>query len=142
MKPFISTSFYGVINYAVVILLLCTPWYIGYLHGSEFYYVGGAALFLPLLFGWIQFIMAVFSNNPHGFIKVFPMEMHLFLDVITGSFLLASPFVFDFADKTCWPQILIGGLMCIAGIFTHKSPFTTKHQHPHAEGLITSTDSE
>jgi len=142
MKPFISTKFYGVINYAVVILLLCTPWYLGYYHNAEYYYIGGAALFLPLLFGWIQFIMAVFSNNPHGLIKVFPMQMHLFLDVITGSFLLASPFVFGFSEKSFWPQVLIGALLCIAGVFTKKSPFLTKHQHPHAEGLITSTDSE
>ena len=136
MKPFISLSFYGFINWLVVVLLLGSPFALGY------YKVGGAALFLPLLFGWIQFIMAVFSNNKHGFVKQFPMEMHLFLDVIIGSFLLASPFVYHFNDRVFWPQVLIGGLIFIAGAFTQKSPFTDKFHHHQPEGQLQSIDSE
>jgi hypothetical protein len=135
MKPFISTSFYGVINWAACLLLLSTPWFMGY------YVYGGAALFLPLLIGWLQFIMAVFSNNKHGFIKVFPMQMHLFLDVVTGSFLMCSPFVYAFSDKVFWPQVLLGALLLIAGIFTKKSPFTAPKYHNLAQGQLTSTDS-
>jgi len=135
MKPFISTKFYGVLNYGVALLLLLTPWYLGY------YQFGGAALFLPLLIGWLQLIMAIFSNNSHGFIKVFPMEMHLFLDVITGSFLMCSPFVYGFSEKVFWPQVLLGAIIFFAGVFTQKSPFTTRH-HTLAEGQLTSTDSE
>jgi hypothetical protein len=136
MKPFISLSTYGVINWLAVVLLLGSPWALG------FYKLGGAALFLPLLFGWLEFIMAVFSNNKHGFIKQMPMEMHLFLDVIMGSFLLMSPFIFHFSDKVVWPQVLIGGLVFIAGAFTHKSPFTDKFRHHLPEGQLQSIDSE
>jgi len=138
MKPFISLNTYGVINWCAVVLLLGSPWALGY------YKVGGVAFFLPTLFGWIEFIMAVFSNNKHGFIKQFPMEMHLFLDVIIGSFLLASPFVYGFAGRTglFWPQVLIGGLIFIAGAFTHKSPFTDKYRHHLPEGQLQGTDSE
>ena len=136
MKPFISLSTYGVINWLAVVLLLGSPWALG------FYKLGGAALFLPLLFGWLEFIMAVFSNNKHGFIKQMPMEMHLFLDVIIGSFLLMSPFIFHFSDKVVWPQVLIGGLVFIAGAFTHKSPFTDKFRHHLPEGQLQSIDSE
>ena len=136
MKPFISLSTYGVINWLAVVLLLGSPWALG------FYKLGGAALFLPLLFGWLEFIMAVFSNNKHGFIKQMPMEMHLFLDVIMGSFLMMSPFIFHFSDKVVWPQVLIGGLVFIAGAFTHKSPFTDKYRHHLPEGQLQSVDSE
>ena len=136
MKPFISLSTYGVINWLAVVLLLGSPWALG------FYKLGGAALFLPLLFGWIEFIMAVFSANKHGFIKQMPMEMHLFLDVIIGSFLLMSPFIFHFSDKVVWTQVLIGGLVFIAGAFTHKSPFTDKYRHHLPEGQLQSVDSE
>jgi hypothetical protein len=140
MKPFISTKFYGVINWVAVILLLTAPWDFGAWHPG-FYTVGGAALFLPLFFGWIQFIMAVFTDNSHGFIKVFPLQMHLFLDLVIGSFLLASPFIFHYADKVVWPQVLLGGLLCVAAIFTKKSPITTDPQHNLAEGQLTSTSS-
>ena len=136
MKPFISLNTYGVINWLVVVLLWGSPWALGY------YKVGGSALFLPLLFGWIEFIMAVFSNNKHGFFRQFPMEMHLFLDVIIGSFLLMSPFVYAFSDRVFWPQVLIGGLIFIAGAFTHKSPFTERYRRHLPEGQLQSTDSE
>ena len=86
--------------------------------------------------------MAVFSNNKHGFIKQMPMAMHLFLDVIMGSFLMMSPFIFHFSDKVVWPQVLIGGLVFIAGAFTHKSPFTDKYRHHLPEGQLQSVDSE
>jgi len=141
MKPFISLSTYGIINGVAVVLLLGCPW-VSFSGEPGFYTVGGAALFLPLLFGWIEFIMAVFSDNKHGFIKQMPMEMHLFLDVIMGSFLLMSPFLFHFSDKVVWPQVLIGGLVFIAGVFTRKSPFTSKYQHHLPEGQLQSIDSE
>jgi hypothetical protein len=140
MKPFISTKFYGVINWAVVFLLLLTPWNYGAWHPG-FYTVGGAALFLPLFFGWLQFIMAVFSNNPHGFIKQFPMRMHLFLDIVMGSFLIASPFIFQAHLTVFWPHVLIGALLCIGGIFTEKSPYTTPYEPSHPLGQLHSTDS-
>ena len=133
MKPFISTSFYGVMNYLLSITIMTSPWLFGFSH------IGGCSLLLPIFFGWLQFVMGVFSNNSHGFIKVFPMEMHMFLDVIIGSFLLTSPFVFGFAydregvfghvDGVFLPQVILGGLLCIMGIFTTKSPFTTKPEY-------------
>jgi hypothetical protein len=134
MKPFISTSFYGVINYVGAIVLMASPWLFG------FDYLGGAALFMPLLIGWFQLIMAIFSNNSHGFIKVFPMQMHFCLDVLTGSFLLALPFTYGFASKAFWPHFLLGSLFFVAGIFTKGSPFTTKPHTSLREAGITSID--
>jgi len=145
MKPFISLKFYGVINWVVIILLLTAPWDFGAWHTGFYYYyqhTGGAAFFIPMFFGWTQFIMAVFSNSPHGFIKQFPVQMHLFLDIIQGSFLLASPFVYHFAGDVWMPHVLIGALMCFAGIFTAKSPFTTEAEPSHPLGQLHSTASQ
>lgn len=145
MKPFISTSFYGVMNYLLSFTIMTSPWLFGFSH------IGGCSLLLPIFFGWLQFVMAVFSNNSHGFIKVFPLEMHFFLDVIIGSFLLASPFIFGFAydtegvfghvDGVFLPQVILGGLLCIMGIFTTNSPFTTGPEHRLPQGQLWSTDS-
>ena len=123
-------------NYLLSFTLILSPWLFDFSH------VGGASLFLPIIIGWLQFIMAVFSNNSHGFLKVFPMEMHLFLDVIVGSFLLASPFVYGFSGEVVWPQVILGGLLCIMGIATKKSPYTTPHEDRLPEGQLGSVDSE
>ena len=133
MKPFISTKFYGVINWIGCILLMGTPWVMGY------YTLGGAALFLPLLIGWLEFIMAVFSDSEHGLIRVFPMDMHLFLDVIVGSFLMASPFIYAFSGDVFWPQVLLGGMFFFVGIFTKGSLLTKEHVYP--QGQLQGTDS-
>jgi hypothetical protein len=135
MKSFIPTTFYAVLNYAIALILLSSPWTFGLIH------IGGAALFLPLLIGWLQLIMAIFSDNKLGFIKVFPMSMHNFNDVIMGSFLMCTPWVYDFSGKVFLPQLLFGALLFIMGIFTQGSPLTNKAHEALPEGGLTSTDS-
>jgi hypothetical protein len=155
MKPFISTKFYGVMNYVLALFLISSPWFIPSNAGSSpalwikpgdaglaYFHVGGAALFFPTIIGWLQLVMAFFSASKHGVIRQFPMQMHFFLDVITGSFLFASPFVYGFSEKICWPQMLVGALLMIFGIFTQKSPFTTPPPHPQPQGGLTSVDYE
>jgi hypothetical protein len=138
MKPFISKSFYGVINYVGAILLMTSPWF---LFDHNHIGPGRAAFFLPLVFGWLQLIMAFFSNSSHGVIKVFPMQMHHILDVLGGSFLLMSPFVFTYSQYVFWPQFLLGSLFFLAGIFTKGSPILTGFHDPLREAGIWSTDS-
>jgi|ERR1700744_4666187 len=135
MKPFISKTFYGVINYACAILLIASPWLFGFAQ------YGGASLFMPLLIGWLQLIMAIFSDNPLGFIKVFPMQMHNTLDVLTGSFLMCLPWTYDFSSKVFWPHLVFGALLLINGIFVSQSPFLTRATASLPEGGLASIDS-
>ena|SRR5437879_4138646 len=128
MKPFISTSLFGLLNYVVAIFLMTSPWLFGFNHG--------AAFFLPLVFGWLQLIMAIFSDNKFGFVKQFPVPMHCFIDVVGGSFLLASPFVYDYSSHVVWPQLILGALVFFMGIFTKKSPLTDEPQHVFKDGLL------
>lgn len=130
MKPFISTSVYGFLNYVLALTLMASPWLFG------FYHVGGASFFLPLVFGWLQLLMAIFSLNKFGFMKVFPVPMHCFIDVIGGSFLLVSPFLYDYSSKVFWPQLILGSLVFFLGVFTKTSPFTDAPQHVFKDGLM------
>jgi hypothetical protein len=135
MKPFISTTFYGVVNYIIALLLIASPWLFNF---SQF---GGAALLMPILIGWLQLIMAIFSRNPVGIVNIFPMQMHNFLDVLSGSFLLALPFTYDFSSKVWAPHFFCGLVLVIMGIFVHKSPFLTRPDRALPEGNISSIDS-
>lgn len=133
MKPFISTSTYGFLNWVVAIILMSSPWLFGFSH------VGGASFFLPVIFGWLQLIMAIFSKHKFGIMNVFPVPMHCFIDVVGSSFLLASPWVYGFADRVFWPQLLIGGLIFFLGVFTRTSPFTDEPKHIFKDGLLQDT---
>ncbi|MEO8886777.1 MAG: hypothetical protein ABI367_11985 [Mucilaginibacter sp.] len=134
MKPFISTTFYGVINYVCAISFIASPWLFGFSN------LGGAAFFMPMLIGWLQLIMAIFSDNPLGFIKVFPMQMHNCLDVLTGSFLLSLPWIYKFSGDVWLPHFIFGAVLCINGIFVHQSPFLTRATPSLPEAGITSVD--
>lgn len=128
MKPFISTSVFGLLNYAVALTLMASPWLFGFSRG--------AAFFLPLVFGWLQLIMAIFSKNRFGFLNVFPVSMHCFLDVVGGFILTTSPFIYGYYATTVWvPQFLLGALVVILGIFTKKSPLTDEPEHVFRDGL-------
>ncbi|MDB5131989.1 MAG: hypothetical protein JWR02_1738 [Mucilaginibacter sp.] len=135
MKPFIPTAVYGVLNYILSFTLIASPWLFGLVN------VSSAALLIPIYIGWLQFIMAVFVDNETGFVKQFPMQIHLVIDVLMGFILMVSPWLYTFSSKVFWPELLLGGLLFCLGIFTKKSPFLTKPHHSVPEGQLTSTDS-
>ncbi len=131
MNPFISRSFYGVINYVTALISMASPWLF---HFAD---LGSAPLFLPITIGWVQLIMAIFSNNSHGFIKIFPMPTHNVLDVFSGFILAVSPFLYGFAfveNGVFLPHVLIGATFLIAGLFTHGSPFVNEEAHQEVVG--------
>lgn len=130
MKPFISTSTYGFLNYVLALTLMSSPWLFG------FYHVGGASFFLPLVFGWLQLLMAIFGRHQFGFVKAFPVSMHCFIDVVGGSFLMVSPFLYDYSSHVFLPQLLLGGLVFFLGVFTKTSPLIDEPQHVFRDGLI------
>ena len=139
MKPFISTAFYGVLNYIIALTLIGSPWFFGLKD------VSSAAFLLPLYIGWLQLIMAIFVDNETGFVKKFPMQIHLALDVVMGFILAVSPWLYSFSTKNSgkafWPALLIGCLLFFLGLFTKNSPFTTVRHRAASAGALVSTDS-
>lgn len=135
MKPFISTKAYGVLNYLLALTMIASPWLFNLVN------VSSAALFLPIYIGWLQLIMAIFAKNETGFLKQFPMTIHNTLDVLMGFILMVSPWLYTFSDKAFWPELLMGGLLFIMGLFTKGSPFTTRNRHNQNIGYTTVFDS-
>ena len=135
MKPFISRTFYGFINYAAALLLILSPWLFGFLHVTI-----AAGLLVPLYMGWLQLIMAIFSDNPLGFLKVLPMQMQNCVDIFMGSFLLALPWIYAFSSQILWPHFLLGLVLVIKGVFAEGSPVLTRPHRSLPEAGITSTD--
>jgi len=130
MKSFISTKTYGFFNYAIAIVMLASPWLFGFQHQH------GASLLLPLYLGWLQLIMAIFTSHEWGFLKVFPVSMHCFIDAVVGFFLLSSPFIYDYTYEVWVPQFCCGLLLLFLGVYTRTSPFTDEPRHVFKDGLM------
>lgn len=129
MKTFISTKFHAVLDYVGGILITASPWIFG------FYKVGGAALFLPLVLGILQMTMVIFTKHEGGLIKVFPLQLHLILDMLVGFVLLVSPFLYGFYSFVFLPHVLLGLLSLSAALFTDDSPFLSRLQIFDPRGL-------
>lgn len=117
MNGVISTKTLGIFDYIVGLVTASSPWLFGFAH------VGGASLFLPLFIGCMVVLMSIFSNYEFGAIKIFPMQMHLSLEVFFGFFLFVSPFLYGFYHLVFLPQVILGLIMLLLGIFTKNSPF-------------------
>jgi hypothetical protein len=139
MKGFISQSFFGYFSFLLGAVMMVSPWYINSLDGTPFVNVGGAALFFPFMFGLHQLLMATFSVTK-GFVRVFPIQMHCFLNTITGFILMCTPWMYGFHTRIWWPQLLFGALVFILGVYTKNSPLINQPHEMLPEAGITSTD--
>ena len=110
---FIPTKIHGVIDYAAGLLFIASPWLFGFANGE-------AAQWVPIVVGLTALVTSLLTDYELGVYKVVAMPLHLTLDVAEGLVLIASPWVFGFADYAHWPHVIFGLLAISAGLFTRK----------------------
>lgn len=107
----IPTKIHGVIDYIVGFLFVFMPFVLGLDTDTV-----PAMVFQYL--GMLTILYSMLTRYEHGLVKVIPMKVHLGLDIASGIFLLASPWIFGFADEIFVPYILFGLFEIVAGSFT------------------------
>lgn len=112
---FISTRAHGVIDYLMGLLLIVSPWIFGFADG-------GAAQWVPILLGVSALLYSIMTDYEMGLLKVISMPVHLVIDLLSGVFLAASPWLFGFADEVYLPHLILGIAEIGASLFTHKHP--------------------
>ncbi|MCD8742189.1 hypothetical protein LT679_16375 [Mucilaginibacter roseus] len=115
MKAIISTKTHAVLDYVAGALITFSPWIFGFAN------LGGAPLLIPVFIGSMQLVMAVFSKHQLGLFKAIPMQLHLTIDMLAGCVLIASPFLYGFAQLVVWPHVLLGVVSLSAGLLTYGS---------------------
>lgn len=118
---FIPTSVHGVLDYIVGIALILAPWIFG------FAYVGGAAVYIPIILGIALIVYSLVTKYELGIpgIKFLPMPYHLVIDFLAALFLAISPFVFGFSTKpyNVWlPHLIVGIAVIVVVIFSQTQP--------------------
>ena len=114
MKP-IDTKTHGYMDYIMGIVLIASPSLfnleINTIQSFVFYGAGSAAI-----------LYSVLTNYESGLLKVIPMTIHLILDVLSGIFLAASPWLFHFSDSVYMPHLILGLIEIMAGLLTSSKP--------------------
>jgi len=116
----INTRMHGIFDYAAGIILIL-PWIAGY-------FQNGSDTWMLALTGLATIILSIFTDYEMGLIKVFPMKVHLFVDVVAALFLISVPFLFPLVHYYLyWPVFLGIGELVIIVLSSSKPYVRSKH---------------
>jgi hypothetical protein len=111
----IPTKIHGVLDYATGLLLIAAPYLLGFADGS-------AAQWVPMILGIATIGASLMTRYELGLYGLIPMPMHLMLDAGTAIFLIASPWLFGFADRIYWPHVVVGVFELAVGALSRTQP--------------------
>ena len=111
----IPTRIHGMIDYATGVLLLAAPYLFGFADGS-------AAQWVPMVLGIATIGASLLTRYELGVYGLIPMPMHLMLDGGSAIFLIASPWLFGFADRIYWPHVMVGLFELVIGVLSRTQP--------------------
>jgi hypothetical protein len=116
----LKSKTHGYLDYLVGVLLIAAPWIFDF-------YRGGAESWVPIALGGLTIIYSLFTDYEMGAIRSIPFRAHLTLDVLSGIFLAASPWLFNFADYVYLPHLIVGILEIVAVAMTSRHTSIETH---------------
>ena len=127
----ISTRVHGVLDYLVGGLLIASPWLFDFARGE-------AETWVPVILGAGAILYSLMTDYEYSLSRSISMKTHLNLDLFSGIFLAASPWIFGFNDYVYMPHLVLGILEIGAALMTSTVPSTRtrtddamRHRHAH-----------
>jgi len=114
---FIPTRVHAMTDYLTGVVLIIAPFVLRFADG-------GAAQWVPMILGTAILVMSLMTDYELSLARLIPMPVHLGIDAAGGLLLLASPWLFGFADRVLWPHVIIGVLEIGAALMTRTTPDT------------------
>lgn len=111
----IDTKIHGILDYAVGVLLMMLPWLCDFDQT-------GAETWVPVLLGVITIVYSLFTDYELGIRRVLPLPTHLFLDILNGLLLAASPWLFGFSEYVYLPHLVLGITEIVVVILSKRVP--------------------
>ena len=97
----IDSKLHGVLDYLVSLILIISPWIVGFANG-------GAEMWVPVILGTSSIIYSLFTKYELGVFKILSFKTHLTFDALSGILLASSPWVFGFANDIYIPHLIFG----------------------------------
>lgn len=111
----ISTRVHGVLDYLMGVLLIASPWLFDFARG-------GAETWIPVILGAGTIVYSLMTDYELSLSRSLSMRTHLNLDLFSGIFLAASPWIFGFNDYVYAPHLVLGILEIGAVLMTSTVP--------------------
>ena len=97
------------------VLLIISPWLFDFANG-------GAAQWISIILGLSALLYSLMTDYELGLLKIISVKAHLMIDLISGIFLAASPWIFGFADDVYLPHLILGIAEIGASLMTKQHP--------------------
>lgn len=113
----ISSKLHTWIGIGVGLVLIAAPWILSF---DE--HLGPRAVAVAV--GLFIVLNEVLTTSPSSPLKIVPMRLHIWLDVVTGAFLAVSPWALQFAEHgvTSWlPHLVVSILVAGYALATDTS---------------------
>jgi hypothetical protein len=111
----ISTRAHGVLDYLVGLLLIAAPFVLGFADNT-------AAMWVPVILGAGTILYSLMTDYELGAFHVLSMPTHLVIDLVSGIFLAASPWIFGFDDRVYLPHLIVGLMEIVVVILSDRVP--------------------
>jgi hypothetical protein len=121
----LSSTTHTIIGIIVGLALVAAPWLFGFADTN-------APKIVAMAVGVFILLSELTNTSPVSLVKLVPMRVHIILDVITGLFLLVSPWLFGFADLSAnaWvPHVVVGLLVAGYALMTRTNDEKTSIAH-------------
>jgi hypothetical protein len=123
LASIIPTRVHGILDYLMGVLLIAAPWLLGFADNR-------AAMAIMVVLGLGAIVYSLITDYELAVARILPMHVHLWLDLMAGVLLVASPWLFGFADRIVWPHVTFGLLEIGAVLMSSRVPSTTREDHP------------
>jgi hypothetical protein len=112
----IPTRIHGILDYLVGLIFIASPVWL------QTQTARGAETRIFVVLGVAALIYSLCTRYELGPIKLLPMGAHLGLDIASGLLLMASPWLFGFADRVYLPHVLFGIFEIGTALLTRTHP--------------------
>lgn len=109
----IPTRIHGFLDYGVALLLIASPWILGFADG-------GPEQWTPVALGIFVIVYSLVTDYELSIARMLSMPAHLGLDMAGGALLALSPWLFGFADDVWLPHLIFGILEIGASLLTQQ----------------------
>jgi len=109
--PVLPTRIHGLFDYFLGLILAGLPWLLEIEdRGVETLALGGT--------GMLIFLYNLVTDHELGLAPLLPLRWHLLIDFFVGFFLVAAPWMFDFAEGARLQPCFLGILLVASALLT------------------------
>jgi len=123
------TRIHAVTDYVMAAVLILTPFVFMFAEHE-------AARWVLIYAGVVTFVASLLTHDELGMACAIPMPAHLGFDILVGAIVIASPWLFGFADVIWLPHVILGAIKILLALATRWQPIHTDPIPPESRHRI------